>query len=344
VSFIVPGQGKKNEEVIGTRAGAKPLTPESTAPAPVEEPPVVEFAGWPPELQKVVEDDFRRTSALAGYRWKTADAALVDVVRGLDDLLDLAAARIREGEPRRSLRPTRKASAATAAAKLLAELPFAEVADLLGIPADEIDQAIDGAGRSVRGSRADRRTAERAIKQLRIQLQQVEITRDHSRLSRLINVIVRLVLVLGTAVGSQSAAALVTGDEHLDTAIQTAVGALVAFSLERTTAALRDAWQERKPATIAAQAHKDLLESLTAAKALAEPTDDPNEHTVLAFRVLVRSARAWVACFQLDWTFTEKLDYWQALDELPDALRTRSADDLQAIHHRLEALSPSAKG
>lgn len=353
MSFIVPGQGKKNEEVIGTRAGAKPLTPESTASTPIEEPPVVEVAGWPPALQKVVQDDFRRTSALAGYRWKTADAALVDVVRGLDDLLDLAAARIRDGEPRRSRRPTRKASGATAAAKLLAELPFDEVADLLGIPADEIDQAIDLAGNPVRRSRADRRTAERAIKQLRIQLQQVEITRDHSRLSRLISVIVRLVLVLGTAVGPQSAAALVAGDEHLDAVIQTAVGALVAFALERTTAALQDAWQQRKPTTIAAQCHKDLLEALSDAEALAAPADDrqggdgagkSTEQTILAFRVLVRSARAWVACFQLDWTFAEKLEYWQALDELPNAIRTRSAGDLQSLHHRLEALTPSSKG
>jgi hypothetical protein len=328
VSFIVPGQGKKNEDVIGTRAGAKPLVPDSTSAAPMEEPPVVAFAGWPPALQKVVQDDFRRTSALASYRWKTADAALVDIVRGLDDLLDLAADSIRDGEPWRSRRQPRKAAAADAAAKLLTELPFAEVADLLGIPADEIETAIDLAGRPVRRSRADRRTALRAIKQLRIQLQQVEITRDHTRLNRLISFIVRLSLVLATAVGSQSAAALVAGDEHLDAVIQTAVAALAAFALERTTAALRDAWHEHKPETIAAQAHQDLLDALAA---------DATEDTVMAFRVLVHSARAWVACFQLDWTFAQKLEYWQALDEIPDAL---SAKDLQALHHRLQELTP----
>ncbi len=323
MSFIVPGQGKKNEEVIGTRAGAKPLTPESTTPAPVEEPPVVEFAEWPAALQKVVQDDFRRTSALAGYRWKAADAALVDLVRGLDDLLDLAADRIQDTEPGRSGRQTRKASPPTV------EVSFDEVADLLGIPADELDGAIDDAGRPVRRSRADRRTAQRAIKQLRIQLQQVEVTMDHTRLTPLTGFIVRLVLALGTAVDSQSASQLATGDEHLDTLIPPAVGALAAFALERKTAALADAWHEHEPATLAVQTHKDLLESLTEAK----PTID----TAAAFRLLVRSARAWVACFQLDRPATDKLQYWQALDELPDAIRD---DSLQALRDRLEALAP----
>ena len=335
MSFIVPGQGKKNEEVKGTRAGAKPLAPESTASAPVEEPPVVEFDGWPPELQQVVEDDFRRTSALAGYRWKAADDALVAVVRGLDDLLDLAAGWIQADEPRRS----RKSAAGTAASTPLAE-PFDEAADLLGIPADEVGEAVDLLGRPVRRSRADRRTALRAIKQLRVQLQQIEITSDHSRLSPLLGFIVRVVLVLGTAVGPQSGSALVTGEEHPDTVIQPAVGALVAFALERRTAALEDAWHERKPATVAAQTHKDLLDASADADALAGPADD--ELTVLAFRVLVRSARAWVACFQLDGTFAEKLQYWQVLDEITAAIRDRSADDLRTLHRRLEAstLSP----
>jgi hypothetical protein len=334
VSFIVPGQGQKKEEVVGTRAGAKPLVPEPIASAPVEEPPVVEFAGWPSALQQVVEADFRRTSALAGYRWKTADAALIEVVRGLDDLLDLADDGIRNGEPQRSRRQTRKA--ATAAQPT--EFPFDELADLLGIPADEIDQAIDREGHPVRRSRADRRTAQRAIKQLRSQLQQIEITMDHARLGRPISVILRLVLALGTSVGPVSVATVVSGDEHLNAVIQTAVGALAAFALERTTTSLPDAWHEHKPATIAARTHKALLETLVDANALTGPADD--EHTVLAFRLLVRSVRAWVACFQLDSSFAGKLQYWQVLDDLPDALRNPSADTFQSLHQRLEASTP----
>ncbi|MFG1628490.1 hypothetical protein [Kribbella sp. NPDC049227] len=332
MSFIVPGQGKRNEEVGRSEAGAPPFVPGATDLPAFEEPPEVAVAGWPEELQQVVQDDFRRTSALASYRWKTADTALQDVVRGLDDLLDLVAERIEAGEPKRSRRQTKKATQGTAAAALLAELPFADVADLLGIPADEIDDILVLA---TRRSRADRRTALRAIKQLRAQLQHIEITKDHSRLSRLFSFIVRLFLVLGTAVGSQSVSELVAGDPQLDAMIQTGVGALVAFALERSTAALRDAWHEREPATVAAEAHKGVLKAL----ADAAPADD-NERMVWAFRILVCSARAWVACFQLEWTFTDKLEYWQVLDEIPEAIRTDSADTLRTLHQRLEALTP----
>jgi len=152
---------------------------------------------------------------------------------------------------------------------------------------------------------------------------------DHARLAPLTGFIVRLALALGTAVGSQSPSELVAGDEHLDTLIPPAVGALAAFALERKTAALTDAWNEHKPATLAAQTHKDLLESLSEAK----PTND----TAATFGLLVRSARAWFACFQLDWPATDKVQYWQALDELPDAIRD---DSLQTLHDRLETLAP----
>ncbi len=279
----------------------------------------MDIAGWPAELQEVVESEFQRTSALTGYRWKMADSALVDVVRGLDDLLDVAADRIENTEPQRS----RKASPPTA------DVSFDEVAELLGIPADELNGAIDGTGRPVRRSRADRRTAQRAIKQLRVQLQQIEVTMDHTRLTPLTGFIVRLVLALGTTADSQSASEPAAGDEHLDTLILPAVGALAAFALERKTAALPDAWREHEPATLAAQTHKDLLESLSE----AEPAND----AAATFRLLVRSARAWVACFQLDWPATNKLQYWQALDELSDAIRD---DSLQALRDRLEASAP----
>lgn len=328
MSFIVPGQGQKKEEAVGTRTGAKPLNPESAEPAPLEELPQVEFGGWPEELQQVVVDEFRRTGALATYRWKTADDALVAVVRGLDDLLDLAADRIEDTEPDRSLR---KVTAA--------EVDFGEVADLLGIPADELGEALVD-GRPVRKSRADRKTAQRAIKQLRVQLEQVETTMDHSRLNRLVSTIVRLVLVLGTAVGPQSAAELVSADESQDAAIRMAVGALAAFALERTMGTLPDAWHNRKPAAAAAEAHEDLLESLADADAFTVSADD---RTVSAFRVLVRSTRAWIACFQLEWSATSKIDYWQALDEIPDALQANSAEEIQSLHDGLEGLTPPTK-
>jgi hypothetical protein len=309
VSFIVPGQGQKKEEAVESQAGAKPLVPESIdVPAP-EELPELEFPGWSEELQQVVEDEFRRTSAFASYRWKMADDALVAVVRRLDDLLDLVEEQIEEATA------SRKSASGTS------DLPFDEVADLLGIPADEVDQAIVD-GRPVRKPRADRKTALRAIKQLRIQLEQIETTMDHSRLSRVSSSIVRPALVLGTAVGSQSD--LVEDDAA---AIQPAVAALVAYALERCNAGLPDSWHDRKPGANAADSHQALLDALDA--------EDPT-----AFELLVRSARAWIACFDQDRPAADKVTYWQALEELPEAIRDGK---LVAVHKTLEGLTPPSK-
>ncbi|MEV5968311.1 hypothetical protein AB0L70_41480 [Kribbella sp. NPDC051952] len=310
MSFIVPGQGQKKEEAVGTQAGAKPLVPESIeVPAP-EELPELEFDGWPEELRQVVEDEFRRTSAFATYRWKMADDALVAVVRRLDDLLDLIEEQLEE------------ATASRKSAPGTSDLPFDEVADLLGIPADEVDQAIVD-GRPVRKPRADRKTALRAIKQLRVQLEQIETTMDHSRLSRVSSSIVRPALVLRTAVE-------LADDDALAAEVQPGVAALVAYALERSNAGLPDAWHDRKPATNAADSHRALLDALAA--------EDPT-----AFELLVRSARAWVACFDQERPAADKVTYWQALEELPDAIRANSAETYQALHKTLELLTPPTK-
>jgi hypothetical protein len=182
----------------------------------------------------VVEDDFRRTTALATYRWKGADDALTDVVRGLDDLLDLVIEAIDEPSP--------KPESASA------DLPFDEVADLLGIPADELDKVLKN-GIPVRRARADRRTASRAVKQLRAELDQLETTMDHTRLTPLLDFIVRVTLVLE----------LITTDDDPDPAIHPAVIALITFALERKTAALPDTWLARNPATTTAETHQNLI-------------------------------------------------------------------------------------
>jgi hypothetical protein len=322
VSFIVPGQGQKKDEVAATHTGAKPLAPESAEPAPIEELPELEFDGCPEELQQVVQNELRRTSAFAGYRWKMADDALVAVVRRLDDLLDLVAEQIEDLEPQKSRKSTPETS----------ELPFDEVADLLGIPSDEVSEAIVD-GRPVRRYRADRKTALRAIKQLRVQLEQIETTMDHSRLSRMTSSIVRPALILGTAVGRQSATAL-ADDDTLVPAIQPPVAALVAFALERSTAPLPDTWHDRKPATNAADSHQALLDALDAR---------PEDRAAAAFQLLVRSTRAWTACFLQDRPATDKVNYWQALDELPEAIRTNSAEAYQSLHKTLETLTPPTK-
>jgi len=181
VSSIVPGPRKKlDEEIAAARSGAKPLDASALAPSAAPKQQLSGLDDWPGPLRAVVEADHDRVTALATHRRKTADLALPEVVRGLNELLDLITDRIEAGKP--SL--LRKSTAAGTDGLL------EDVAELLGIPADDIGPA---------PGRSEHRAALRTIKQLRSQLKDLEASRDHSRLTRLATFIERLALAIDTA-------------------------------------------------------------------------------------------------------------------------------------------------
>jgi hypothetical protein len=185
VSSIVPGPQKKlEEEITAARSGAKPLNARDLNPSAPRQEQLIGLDDWPPAVRTVVEAEHGRVTALASGRRKTADLALPKVVHGLDELLDQIAERIQADKPRLLRKPTAAVS----------EVPLDDLAELLGIPPDELSPA---------PGRAERRTALRTIKQLRGQLKELD---DHSRLTRLVTFVVRLALVIDTV--SESAAAL----------------------------------------------------------------------------------------------------------------------------------------
>ncbi|TDW66740.1 hypothetical protein [Kribbella pratensis] len=178
MSSIVPGPQKKLEqEIDAARSGAKPLQAgDLNASAPPQE----ELTGlddWPDTLRATVEAEHDRVTALATNRRRTADGVLPQVVQRLDELLDQLANRLQADKPRRFGK-----SAATSSDDADLE-PFAA---LLGIPADDLTQA---------PGRGEHRAALRTIKQLRSQLKELESTKDHSKLTRLVTFVVRLAVV-----------------------------------------------------------------------------------------------------------------------------------------------------
>ena len=188
MSSIVPGPKKKLEdEITAARSGAKPLSTGDLNPSAPQQVQLTGLDDWPQPLRTVVEADYERVTALAANRRRTADHAVPDVVRGLGELLDLVADRLEADKPRL----LRKSTAPST------DVPLEDVAELLGIPTDELD--------SMPG-RGERRTALRTIKQLRGQLKELETSHDHSRLTRLDTFIVRLALVVDCA--PEAAAAL----------------------------------------------------------------------------------------------------------------------------------------
>lgn len=175
----MPGPQKKiGEEIDAARSGAKPLDPSAlNAPAPRQQQ-LTGLDDWPESLRTAIEAEHARVSALDSNRRRTADKAVPELVNRLDTLLDEIADRLQADKPRLF-------GKATPAAE-----PSEDVAELLGIPADELDQP---------SGRGEHRTALRTIKQLRSQLKDLETTPDHSRLTRLATFTIRLALVVEAA-------------------------------------------------------------------------------------------------------------------------------------------------
>ncbi|TCC09938.1 hypothetical protein [Kribbella soli] len=179
MSSIVPGPQKKiGEEIDAARSGAKPLDPSAlNATAPRQEA-LNGLDDWPESLRAAIEAEHKRVAALDSNRRRTADKAVPELVKCLDTLLDEIANRLQADKPRLF-------GKATPAAE-----PSEDVAELLGIPADELDQP---------SGRGEHRTALRTIKQLHGQLKDLETTPDHSRLTRLATFTIRLALVVEAA-------------------------------------------------------------------------------------------------------------------------------------------------
>ena len=188
MSSIVPGPQKKLEqEIDAARSGAKPLQAgDLNASAPPQE----ELTGlddWPDTLRATVEAEHDRITALATNRRRTADSVLPQLVQRLDELLDQFADRLQADKPRRF---GKSASSDDAA--------LDDIAELLGIPSDEVPTST---------GRGEHRAALRTIKQLRSQLKELETTKEHSKLTRLVTFVVRLAVVTDSAPESTAALA-----------------------------------------------------------------------------------------------------------------------------------------
>ncbi|TCC42387.1 hypothetical protein [Kribbella speibonae] len=178
MSSIVPGPQKKiGEEIDAARSGAKPLDASALNPSAPRQEQLTGLDDWPDSLRAAIEAEHARVAALDSNRRRTADKAVPELVHCLDALLDEIAARLQSDKPRLFGKSTPAAD------------PSPEVAELLGIPSDELEAP----------GRGEHRTAQRTIKQLRAQLKDLETTPDHSRLTRLATFTIRLAVVLDAA-------------------------------------------------------------------------------------------------------------------------------------------------
>ena len=292
----------------------------------------------PPALRTLFAHERKRSAARSADQMRLANAALRDVVGDLDVLLATAAAHLRESGHWRSRRRAKKVVPQLVTIAELNELPFDEVADFLGLPATEADSLLGRLTRQGGISREERQQALDQIEQLRVLLQEVEITRNHSLLDRLVGFIGKIALLVGIAVGSTPLGALAVGDSVMSEVIKTGVIALVAQALQHAVDTVREWQTEHDPYVVAHEAHTALLSDLLAAQTLTKTPAYEGEHAVLRFKLEVRCARARVASLPLAWE--DKTQYWLALDDIATALDHESATALPGLQRRLWSLTP----
>lgn len=272
----------------------------------------------PTALQRLLQHEKTRLAALGAGDKRVADEVVPEVVTDLEALLSSAASVVRAADGGRRTRKQVKKAAPRLAA--LDDLPLPDVADLLDLKRSEVDDVLASLV-------VDRDQVLVHLEQLKLKVRELETSRDHSMLSGLVGFVVKVFLLIAIPRGS--------GDPVLAEAVRTAILALVAIALRQAVETVRDWFAEREPVAAAQRARDDLLAELTLAKNLTKTPAYEGEHTVLRFRLHVRSAAARVTTIPLD--RPGRPQYWQLLDQIALALDHDAPKTLVLIRRKLES-------
>ncbi|WP_157979935.1 hypothetical protein [Kribbella monticola] len=318
MSFSRPGP--KRDDALSAVVGGKGLEtrPGLAAPDPLVDDDELTDPATPPGRERLVQHEQTRSAALSAGDKKLADQALHAVIGDLDALLAAAATELRaSASGRRTRKQVKKAVPQLIAIDERGYLPLTDVADLLELSRDDVDDVL--ASLAARGE-FSRDQALAGLASLRTKLQEIETTRDHSLLSELITFVVKIALLSSVA----------ASPTPLDEAVKTGILALVATALQRPVDRTR-----RDPYAEAQRAHENLLDELTLARNLTKTPAYEGEHAILRFRLQVRCASARVSSLPLNWPAKEQ--YWQTLDQIALALDHDSPKSLILIRRKLEA-------
>lgn len=349
MSYSRPGPQHEDPFLSGPRKRSvvnevrEQLAHERKRPPPADEPVGVHRARddeasagqSPPDITRVFLHEQKRVAARRAGDDRLADRALSVVVDELLGLLDITAAHLREAARGGTRQRVRQAVPQVVARAGIAGLPLGEVADLLGLPHDEVDVTLDLLKRQGGLSPAQRQQALSAIDELRARLSEAADTKDHSLVDRLIGFIVRIAALVALAVAAAPLGAMAVGDPVVNEMVKAGVIALVALALQSVADIVLAKREERRPERLA---HDALLRELPVAESLNHEPAYRGEHAVVRMALLVRCCAARVAMISLDWD--DSLLYWQLLDEITIAVNHPHPNTFSRLHRRLRALAP----
>lgn len=327
-------QARLEAERLAARQAPPPAVVSSRPPRPEEQ----SSAAGPPLLDHLIDQEQVRVVARAAGDTVLADRALGAVVRDLDVLLDAAAQQLRAQDEEQSDRAAQIRESLPQLLGGLTAVPLVEVADLLDLPRASVDTVWESLASHGGVTPAERAAVLVGISDLRGQLQQAEMTRDHSLLDRLFGFVVKIAVLVGVAVAAAPLGALAVGESVVKEVVKAAVIGLVAVALQQASETVRDWRAARNPYAVAQAAHLALIDELATARGLRQRQAYEGEHTVLRVRLEVRSCVARVSAIPLEWE--DKQRYWAILDGITAVLDHSTPDELGPLRRQLIALNP----
>lgn len=295
-------------------------------------------AASPPVLELLAYHEEERAAARAAGNVKLADRALIEVVHDLDVLLDSTEGYLSQKPARRARQRVRDAVPHLVAIDAVSAMPLREVAGFLGLPPDRVDAVIASLARHGGIDDADRKRALEQIRWLRDQLQQVEITRDHSLLDRVLRFVSRFVILGFITLTAAAAGAFSVSESVVKEVVKTAVIMLVGAALQLGADQVRVRRDQQDERDAAREAHAALLSDLAGASTLWQEPAFEGDHAVTRLRLATRMCAARVASIPLEWQ--DKWQYWDLLDEIAAALATDTPHVLAILMRQLKALTP----
>jgi hypothetical protein len=334
MSYSVPGPGGDN---FGIGRVEQPSV-DRGAPIVASRQTPAGSSGEPPVDHLMRANQERLAALQAENEQQLARSALVEVVADLDTLLDSATSHLVQSGFSRTRKQVRKKFVRDdLAASMVAALPLVEIADLLDVQREQVEEVL----RTLRASGAlDAATRDEALKQIRYlrkQLRLVEANDDHPLLDRLVALIVRVTQALAVAVATTATSTLAIGGRVVETVlVQAAVTALVTLALQSAATAVREKRRRRDPYVATGEALTSLSSELANFATIASTPAYALEWPVGRIRLLVKTYRAQQALIDIRWD--DKEICWTVLAELVACLRESSKVDGDGLARSLGRL------
>lgn len=244
-----------------------------------------------------------RLAALRAQDDQLARAALRSVVDDLSLLLDSATRQVMQSGGQHTRKQVKKLAKKNLATATAAELPLAELADLLNVPREQVEIALQSLRTDGGMDLASREAALRQIRQLRAQLQLVVAKDDHSLLDKLVKFIVKIAQALAIAAAAAAAGTLAVGGKSIPfEVVRALIIALITVALKDAAAAI----DQHRATSDSHETARETLADVTAelasfTSAAGTRSAYELERSILRIRLLVKTFKAQQALLEVEW-------------------------------------------